>query len=81
AARFAAKEAAMKALGLGLGGLRFCEVEVARDPSGAPRLRLHGQSAERARRRGVRGWRVSLTHTESLAQAVVLALGEGAVEG
>ena len=78
AARFAAKEAAMKALGVGLGAFRFHEVEVVRAPSGQPHLRVVGGAAELARSRGVGGWRVSLTHTDRLAQAVVVAVSEGA---
>ena len=77
AARFAAKEAAMKALGVGLGAFGFHEVEVVRAPSGQPILRVVGAAAELARRRGVGGWRVSLTHTDRVAQAVVVAVSEG----
>jgi len=73
AARFAAKEAAMKALGTGLGGVRFAEVEVVRDPSGAPHLELSGLAAARADALGVQSWHVSLTHTDSVAAAVVVA--------
>jgi len=73
AARFAAKEAAMKALGVGLGGLRFAEVEVVGDTRGAPHLEVSGLAASRADELGVRSWFVSLTHTDSLAAAVVVA--------
>jgi holo-[acyl-carrier protein] synthase len=76
AARFGAKEAVMKALGAGLGSFAFREVEVVRDDdSGAPSLALHGAAAALAQERGVRAWHVSLTHTDSTAMAVVLALG------
>jgi holo-[acyl-carrier protein] synthase len=68
AARFAAKEAAVKALGLRGFGLREIEV-VAGEP---PRLRLHGRAAEAARERGVE-LAVSLTHSEEMAAAVVVA--------
>jgi holo-[acyl-carrier protein] synthase len=75
AARFAAKEACMKALGVGLGAFSLREVEVVRDrASGRPTLRLHGTAAALAATRGVRDWRVSLTHTRLVAQAVVVAL-------
>ncbi len=67
AARFAAKEAAIKALG---GGCGPRDIEVAGDP--APVLRLHGRAAERAAARGV-GLTVSLTHSRDNAAAVVLA--------
>ena len=83
AARFAAKEAAMKALGVGMGAFKFRDVEVVRAARGEPRLRVVGAAAELARSRGVEGWRVSITHTERLAQAVVLAVSEerGGAEG
>lgn len=72
AARFAAKEAAWKALGLD-GGLPWKEIEVERLPSGAPRLVLHGGTAARATARGLRALHVSLSHTESTATAMVVA--------
>ncbi len=74
AARFAAKEAVMKALGVGLGAFPFSAVEVVSTPSGAPELVLQGAAAALADRRGVASWRLSLTHTSELAQAVVVAL-------
>ncbi|MGI9600261.1 MAG: holo-ACP synthase [Acidimicrobiales bacterium] len=75
AARFAAKEAAMKALGLGLGGLDWHDVEVVRnDDTGAPSLMVTGRAAERAGELGVERWLVTLSHTETLAQAIVVAL-------
>ncbi|MGA3353237.1 MAG: holo-ACP synthase [Acidimicrobiales bacterium] len=74
AARFAAKEATMKALGSGLGGMRFAEVEVLGAKSGAPKLEVYGLAARRAEALGVRSWHVSLTHTDSLAAAVVVAV-------
>ena len=73
AARFAAKEATMKALGVGLGAFRFRDVEVVRAPTGAPSLRVAGRAAVLAAEQGVTTWRVSLTHTESMAEAVVVA--------
>jgi holo-[acyl-carrier protein] synthase len=74
AARFAAKEAVMKAMGVGLGAFAFGEVEVQRQPSGEPRLVLTGRAAELAVERAVRQWLVSLTHTSTAAAAVVVAL-------
>ena len=75
AARFAAKEAAMKALGVGLGAFGFHDVEVVRDAaSGVPSLAVTGAAAALAGDRGVTGWKVSLTHTERTAHAVVVAL-------
>lgn len=74
AARFAAKEAVMKALGVGLGAFRFDEVQVCRHPSGQPWLQLSGAAAELARSRGATRWLLSLTHTHQAAGAMVLAL-------
>jgi holo-[acyl-carrier protein] synthase len=75
AARFAAKEAVMKALGVGLGRFPFRDVEVTRARSGEPGLRLTGKAAALAEARGVTGWRISLTHSELVAAAIVVALG------
>ena len=74
AARFAAKEATMKALGVGLGAFDFRDVEVVSAPSGAPALHLSGRAAALAESQGVTSFRVSLTHTDSMAEAVVAAL-------
>ena len=79
AARFAAKEATMKALSVGLGAFGFHDVEVVvdptNDPSGPPRLVLRGEAALLAEKLGVSEFFVSLTHTATLAQAMVLAQG------
>ncbi len=74
AARFAAKEATMKAMGVGLWKFAFRDVEVVRAPSGAPSLRLSGRAAELADELGITGWRLSLTHTERTAHAIAIAL-------
>ena len=74
AVRFAAKEAVMKALGVGLGAFAFRDVEVVKGPSGAPSLRLTGRAADLAARRGVTSWHVSLTHSGLVAEAVAVAL-------
>jgi holo-[acyl-carrier protein] synthase len=73
AARFAAKEAVMKALGVGIDTVPFTDVEVRRAPSGAPSVDLHGAARERAALLGVGSWHLSMTHTADLAHAVVLA--------
>lgn len=75
AARFAAKEATMKALGRGLGSVAWHDVEVVRLPSGAPELRLTSSAQALADARGVARWHVSLTHTETVAVAMVVAEG------
>ena len=74
AARFAAKEAVMKALGVGIGAFAFRDVEVLSAPSGAPSLVLRGEAEALAGRLGVEAWHVSLTHTDAVAQAVAVAL-------
>ena len=74
AARFAAKEAAMKALGVGLGAFGWKDVEVVTSLAGRPSLSVRGAAAALADDQGVEKWQVSLTHTESFAQAVVAAL-------
>ncbi len=74
AARFAAKEAAMKALGVGLGAFAFRDVEVLRQAGGSPVLHVRGAAAALAAQQGVGKFLVSLTHTSLLAEAVVAAL-------
>jgi holo-[acyl-carrier protein] synthase len=74
AARFAAKEAVMKALGVGLGAFGFHDVEVVKARSGEPSLRLAGKAAVLASERGVAEWRLTLTHTASVAEAIAVAL-------
>jgi holo-[acyl-carrier protein] synthase len=74
AARFAAKEAVMKALGVGLGAFNLRDVEVVKAPSGQPSIVLSGKAAALAADRGVTSWRLSLTHTATVAEAVVVAL-------
>lgn len=76
AARFAAKEAAAKALGTGFrGGVAFTDFEVLRDPSGRPSLRVSGEAERVARAAGIRDWCISLSHTDEHAMASVLAQG------
>lgn len=65
----------MKALGVGLGRFPFRDVEVTRAPSGAPGLHLTSKAAALAQARGVVDWRISLTHSELMAAALVVALG------
>ena len=74
AARFAAKEAVMKAMGVGLGACALRDIEVVKATSGAPSVALHGGAARLAAERGVTAWQLSLTHTSSLAHATAVAL-------
>ena len=73
AVRFAAREATMKAMGLGLGAFGFHDVWVERQPSGEPLLRVAGRALELADERGITRWWVSLTHTKLVAMASVIA--------
>lgn len=74
AARFAVREATMKALGVGLGAFDFHDVSVHKDESGAPVLRVTGRAEQLAQDNGVGAWHVSITHTDTVAMAVVAAL-------
>ena len=74
AARFAAKEAVMKAMGVGLWKFPLRDIEVVKAPSGAPSVRLHGRAAAMAAERGVSEWRLTLTHTDRVASAIAVAL-------
>ncbi len=74
AARFAAKEATSKALGTGIRGIRWREMEVLSNPRGKPVLILHGSAAERAATLGLVAFDVSLTHSRTEAMAFVVAL-------
>ena len=73
AARFAAKEAGMKAIGTGWhGGVRWRDFEVINLPSGRPTLQFHGKAAEYAEKLGVQSVSLSITHTSVQAMAIVI---------
>jgi holo-[acyl-carrier protein] synthase len=78
AARFAAKEAVMKALGTGARGLAWREIEVLPNRRGKPLVYLHGDAKKRGDRIGLRGVDVSLTHEGDLAIAVVVGMSDDA---
>jgi holo-[acyl-carrier protein] synthase len=80
AARFAAKEAAMKALGTGARGLAWHEIEVLPNRRGKPLLYLHGRAQERAQAIGLHAVDVSLTHSHVYAMAVVVGLQESGLD-
>ena len=71
AGRFAAKEAVMKALGVG--GMPFRDIEIARLPSGKPEVRLNGRMQRRAERLGVTAIHISISHSRDNAVAVAIA--------
>lgn len=75
AARWAAKEAAAKALGTGIGPVGWHEIEVLCAPDGRPELRLYAAALARAQALGLARWSVSLSHTREHAVAVVAAVG------
>jgi holo-[acyl-carrier protein] synthase len=77
ASRFAAKEATMKALGTGIRGVGWREVEVVRSRGGPPSLVLHGRAAARAKRLGLDTFALSLSYSQELAIAFVVAQGSG----
>ncbi len=73
AARIAAKEAVAKALGTGIGDVRWIELEIGADGRGRPTLCLHGDAARLAAELGLTAWDVSLSHTKTDAIAFVVA--------
>lgn len=78
AARFAAKEAVMKALGTGARGLAWREIEILPNQRGKPLVYLHGQAQARAKAIGLRGVDISLTHSHELAIAAVVGAADDA---
>ena len=77
AGRFASKEAAMKALGTGHSqGVLWRDIEVVRLPGGPPQLQLSGGAARRFAKIGGRVSKLSITHTDTLAFAQAIILGE-----
>ena len=64
----------MKAMGVGVGTCKWREIEVAKAPSGAPSVRLHGGAQRLADARGIAGWRLTMTHTHRVAEAIAVAL-------
>lgn len=75
AGRFACKEAVAKALGTGIGEVRWKDIEILADPSGMPTVHLHGRAAERAAELGLNTWSVSISHIKMLAVAMAAAAG------
>jgi holo-[acyl-carrier protein] synthase len=75
AGRFAGKEAVLKAIGTGMRRrMRWIEVEIVSGEAGRPRVQLHGEVAEQARRRGLRDLDVSISHSDGLALAHAVAV-------
>ncbi len=70
---FAAKEAVAKALGTGIGKVRWQDIEIIHSPVGEPEVRLHGLAIEIASARALSEWAVSITHDGGMAVAVAVA--------
>lgn len=81
AARWAAKEAVMKALGCGLGDLDPLDIEIATEPGGAPTVVLHRNARAAADLLGVATWQVSLCHEDGWAAALAVAQRSTAATG
>ena len=75
AVRFAAKEAVAKALGCGIGPVGWQEIEILRGVAREPLLYLHGAAAQRADQLDLHIWALSLSHTQEMAVASVVATG------
>ncbi|HZW04930.1 MAG TPA: holo-ACP synthase [Anaerolineaceae bacterium] len=75
-ARFAAKEAVSKALGTGIGCVRWQDIEILEKVTGAPFIVLHGRAKEIAAALGLQQWTLSLSHSRSHAVAFVVGWGE-----
>jgi holo-[acyl-carrier protein] synthase len=76
AVRFAAKEAISKALGTGMRGIAWREMEILCDERGKPLVRLHGRARARAKELGLSQFAISLSHSRDYALAFVLAVGK-----
>jgi holo-[acyl-carrier protein] synthase len=72
--RFAAKEAVVKALGTGIGKVGWLDIEILRGGTGEPMLHLYGSAQRIADQQGLIDWSVSLSHTQNIAVAVVVAV-------
>jgi holo-[acyl-carrier protein] synthase len=80
AGRFAVKEAVAKALGTGVGDFNWTDIEVVCDGRGKPELVLHNRAKELAEEQGLRRWSITLTHTDTHAMGMAVALGASGTE-
>lgn len=80
AGRFAAKEAVAKALGQGISGIGWNEIEIRNEPSGKPYVHLLGRALDLAKELGVESVLISISHTNTLAIAFAVAIGGGSLE-
>ena len=75
AGRFAAKEAVAKALGCGIGDVKWKEIEILGDEQNAPELHLYGKATQKAQGLNLTSWSVSISHDQSHVVAFVVAIG------
>lgn len=79
AGRWAAKEAALKALGTGWArGIKWTDLEVSNEPGGRPRLTLQGAARDYAEQLGIEEMKISISHCKAFAVALVVAVGQAA---
>ncbi|MFT9497308.1 holo-ACP synthase [Anaerosolibacter sp.] len=76
AGNFAAKEAAVKAIGTGVRGFRWSDIEIQRDSLGKPVIQLHNQAREMARQRGIDEILITISHSRDYAVAQSIAMGQ-----
>lgn len=74
---FAVKEAVSKVLGTGIGYVAWQDIEIIHQPSGEPRLQLHGNAKLVADQKGLRQWSVSISHDRDKAVGMAVATGDG----
>ena len=74
AVRFAAKEAVSKALGTGIGDASWRDIEIVNEENGRPNLVMHGAAQEIASRQGLDTWSISLSHTDTHAIGMAVAM-------
>jgi holo-[acyl-carrier protein] synthase len=77
AGRFAAKEAVAKALGTGIGLVHWQDIEIVENEMRQPQVKLHGQGQKIADEMGLQLWSISITHTDEMAMAFVVAISGG----
>ena len=75
AGRYAVKEAVSKAFGTGIGDMQWVEIEIIQDERNAPQLLLHGRAAEIGAEQGLTTWSISISHTETHAVGMAVAIG------
>jgi holo-[acyl-carrier protein] synthase len=80
AGRFAVKEAVAKALGTGVGDFNWTDIEVVCDGRGKPELALHNRAKQLAEEKGLHLWSITLTHTDTHAIGMAVALGASGAE-